>query len=79
MSSRSIETTTPEESWAGDPLGIVSQGQVPVFHAAGCPARPDRVESYLATRSARKNEPAKELRVVRCCDCGSHFATPTEE
>lgn len=42
-----------------------------VEHLRGCPAPPDRVESYTA-----KNPAGEPLRITRCLECAGHTITP---
>ncbi|MEK6271610.1 MAG: hypothetical protein AABM42_03060 [Actinomycetota bacterium] len=46
-------------------------------HGPGCPARPERIDSFEIDRPADQPSPGRFL-IVRCADCGAQTATPKE-
>jgi hypothetical protein len=46
-------------------------------HAHGCPARPERIETFVLDRPADQPAPGRYL-ITRCADCGAQTATPEE-
>jgi len=57
---------------------IQAEPRLPDYvHAHGCPARPERIESFELDRPADQPAPGKYL-ITRCADCGAQTATPKE-